>query len=651
VARLSLTSTYRPREVAAGAAGSFDLVLQAESGSLPSAFTLVVWCARQLTPSLGTSARVIERVAGHVVFEPTDPLAVASEGRWEIGGLQTQLAANHANDGPETAYLVVSSDASSHVDIGPVGIAPVGVVPSVQASGSIGTGDDTKPVPPQAIVVKPPPATPSPCPVLPMPRSVRAIGGVQQRTLHLSNVSESDPRIRVAWGAVVELAIRLGAGSLAAAGVQEGTAVLVSVVDVGQLAHRDGYRLRIEEDGVALEAATAAGLRAGLTTAAQWAHAGMPERAEIEDGPTLEFRAVHMDLARRWYEPDVVERLIDVAAWRKFSHVHLHLTDDEAWRLPVDGYPALASVGGTRGHGLPIPPVCASGPAAYGRCYTAAEIDRWVDRALSLGITLVPEVDVPGHAFAALAALPSMRDPDDKSHAVSPQGYINNVLVPGHPETEPFLGAVFTSVADLFPHSPVLHIGGDEVPDGAWSRSPIVSQYASARGLTSKLAIEADFHRTLIELIRSETGRDVAMWQDAAFAGVEPAAYAVSWTSPEAGRRLVDAGHRLVSSPGQNYYLDMATGSEWELPGASWAGHVGLDATCAFDPLAGLERASDLYGIQACIWSEHMSDLDVLDALVFPRLDAIAERGWTGRITGGPDALIERAARLPTFTR
>ena len=371
----------------------------------------------------------------------------------------------------------------------------------------------------------------------------------------------------------------------------------------------------------------------------------------IADEPRVRFRAVHLDLARRWYEPDVVEQLINVAAWRRLNHVHLHLTDDEAWRFHVGAYPTLATVGATRGHGLPLPPMCGSGPAAYGRAYTDDETARWVERADRLGITLVPEVDVPAHCHAALVAVPELRDPDDASTAVSVQGYPNNVLVPGLATTMPFLEAVFTTLARLFPNSPVLHIGGDEVPTGAWAGSPAAQAYASERGLSTTGEIEAAFHRDVIGMIGSATGRTVAMWEEAALGGVEPSAYAVAWASPEAGRRLRDAGHRVVMAPGQAYYLDMAPGRAWELPGGSWAGNVTLADACDYDPFAGWDGdATGPHGIQACIWGEHIADLEVLDQLVFPRLDAVAERAWTGRVVDGPAGLAIRAAGLPRFT-
>ncbi len=472
------------------------------------------------------------------------------------------------------------------------------------------------------------------------------------------------PEISEQWEVVRRLAGRLDRA------VDHATGPVLSVaasVDSSGALVADGYHVAFDGNHATVVAGAQSGVRYAFTSLAQLVgrpsaddgthvHAGdggtpvaVPSR--IDDAPTLPFRGVHLDLARRWYEPDVVLRLIDLAAWRKLNRVHLHLTDDEAWRFDVPAFPELATVGGTHGHGLPIGPLCASGAAPYGRAYTNAEIASWVQRADELGVVLVPEVDVPGHCHAALTALPSLRDPDDASTASSVQGYPRNVLIPGHPGTMEFLDAVFTTLAQRFPSSPVFHIGGDEVPAGAWDGSPIVASFAAERGLSTQREIETAFHREVIAMIRSATGRDVAMWEEAALGGVEPAGYAVAWSSPEAGRRLAAAGHPVVMSPGQAYYLDMASGSAWELPGASWAGNVPVADTCEFDP-AGLDTSlrDALVGVQACIWSEHIDSIATLDALVFPRLDAIAERGWTGTVIGGPPGLVQRAARQPRFS-
>ena len=639
---LVLRSTYRRRTGAnADSAwfGTFDLELASTSGAsieLPTGSRLALWCTMQLEPVAASGVRVVERLAGHLVLEPTG-CGVWTTSSWRIDGLQSRFPARHANDGPEVAWVILPDHSTIEIDVEPSTATnpPSAVQPDTSSDARDGT-------------MVPSGDTPG-VSVTPHPRHIMLSAGAERH--QRARLVGPTTAVAETWSSVADLGRRAGWGVLDPIGADSNaTPTTVTIVD--ELAE-EAYDIDIANGAIAVRAGGDRGGRHGLVTLSQLltSGGGAPE-LHISDEPQLAFRGVHLDLARRWYEPDVVERMIDIVAWRKLNHVHLHLTDDEAWRFHVDAYPTLATIGGTRGHGLALAPLCGSGPAPYGRAYTGAEIGRWVQRADALGITLVPEVDVPGHCHAALVAVPELRDPHDASTAVSVQGYPNNVLVPGLSTTMPFLEAVFTTLAGLFPNSPTLHIGGDEVPPGSWDGSPVTTAYAAARGLTSTSQVEAAFHGDLVDMIAATTGRGVAMWEEAALAGVEPSGYAVAWTSADAGVRLARAGHRVVMAPGQTNYLDMAPGRAWELPGGSWAGNVTLADTCTFDPTIGWadDIVDLLHGVQACIWSEHIADLDILDTLTFPRLDAIAERGWTGRIVGGPEALADRSAALPRFT-
>lgn len=357
-------------------------------------------------------------------------------------------------------------------------------------------------------------------------------------------------------------------------------------------------------------------------------------RLVFDGPPRYAFRGLHLDLARHWFEPDVVEHVLAACAERRLTHLHLHLTDDEAWRLPVADYPALAEIGGTRGYGLPLGPMLGGGPEPYGRAYTPAEIARWVRRADELGIVLVPEVDLPAHNHAALTALPELRDPGDTSDAVSVQYFTDNVLVPGRPETRRFLEAVVDALADLFPNSPYLHIGGDEVPDGAWRGVPTVRRLREQHGLTSTRDVEAWFHRELVGMIKQRTGRRVAAWQEAAESGgVRPGdGYVVGWRSAADCRALAASGYDVVLAPAEAYYLDMATDDAWDTPGMSWAGSTSLGHVRRFDPTEGWETAErdKVLGVQACLWTELIPDEPTLWSRLLPRLDAFAWRAWHG---------------------
>jgi len=351
------------------------------------------------------------------------------------------------------------------------------------------------------------------------------------------------------------------------------------------------------------------------------------------DPPTFAWRGLHVDLARQWFEPDTVEWLIDVAAERGLNRLHLHLTDDEGWRLPVEDYPALAHAA-VRGHGLVLPPMLGGGAQPEGRLYTAGEIARWVAHAGAAGVVLVPEVDMPAHMHAALAALPELRDPDDRTGARSIQGFLDNVLVPGHPETDPFVDAVLDALCALFPASPWIHIGGDEVAPGAWARSPIAARFAAARGAAGANAIAAAFMRDIADRVR-QRGRQVVAWQEIAEAGgLDPDdGNVLCWQSVGVARVLAAKGFDVVVAPGSAYYFDMAADDRWESPGSSWAGSVSVERVADFEPGRGWseQALAHLVGVQACLWTEHVRDRASIERMLLPRLDAFARRAWTGR--------------------
>ncbi len=588
----------------------------------------------QLTPpATATPSPLVRRLATYHEFAiGEDP--VAADTTWSLVDLHVGHRPQHSNDGPVSAFVILPDDTTIPVAVEPMrrlGGAPVPVDPSFEPPA------DPPPDPPGDSRA---PASNAPA-LVPFPVSVVVIDDTPSDQ-HNAHLADGPAPARQAWAAVSALEHRVTGGSR----LRASSGLPISAVEDDSLA-AEAYLIAVDPDAITVAASTIDGFRHAFVTLARWLPNGLPRRAHIQDQPRYPWRGLHIDLARQWFEPALVERLIDVAAWRKLSRLHLHLTDDEAWRLPVDPHPELGEVGGTRGHGRALPPMLGGGAAPSGRAYTPDEIARWVVRSDELGVTLVPEVDLPAHAHAALTAMPQLRDPLDGSRAESVQHFTNNLLVPGHPLLDDFLGDVVESVAKLFASSPWIHIGGDEVPDGAWDGSPMVAGYRDQHGLSTTSEVERAFHHGLVDKVRERTGRQVGAWQEAAESGgIRPGdGYVVGWRTPEASRTLAAAGYDVVVSPGQAYYLDMAVDDRWSTVGASWAGAVSLDDVCNFVPDEGWtdEERSRLLGIQACLWTEHVDSTETLDHLLFPRLDAIAERAWTGAIVGGPASLRRRA--------
>ncbi|MEQ8436863.1 MAG: family 20 glycosylhydrolase [Ilumatobacter fluminis] len=593
---------------------------------LDAGWQLAFTSLQQLTPIDSDAVELVEQLASYHLVTASEPASLAAGASWAIGECEVSHQARHANDGPASSYVVTADGSTIAVDVVPMTGPPALATarPSVHDL-QLGDTPDDRPA------------------LLPYPSHVAITDGSRTSTT-TARLAAFDDGADVAWRAIEALTTRRGRPVL----TDDGIATVSARLDARLGA--SAYRILVDGTSVEVTAGDIDGFRYAFVTLAQWLPSGLPAAARVVDRPRYAWRGVHLDVARQWFEPDVVERLIDDAAWRKLSRLHLHLTDDEAWRLPVPAHPALTEIGGRRGHGLPVPPLLGSGADPTGRGYTPDEIGRWVRRADELGVVLVPEIDLPGHLHAARVAMPQLRDPDDTSEATSVQYFVDNVLVPGAPATRRFITDVVDAVAELFPSSPWIHVGGDEVPDGAWSGSPIAREWARANGLSTTNEIEAAIHREVVEAIRERTGRAVGAWEEAARTrGAVPGdGYVVGWQSIDINRELAARGFDVVIAPGQAYYLDMAENSAWETPGMSWAGATSLADVCAFDPESGWSPAerAHIVGLQACLWTEYVHDEAALRDRLFPRLDAIAERSWTGSIVGGPSSVDRRSAAI-----
>jgi hexosaminidase len=231
-----------------------------------------------------------------------------------------------------------------------------------------------------------------------------------------------------------------------------------------------------------------------------------------------------------------------------------------------------------------------------------------------------------------LEALPELKDAGENAQQLSIQSFPNNCLNPAIEAVYPALETIFGEMIELFP-SRYFHLGADEVPATAWESSPQANAMRRQLGVTGTASLQAKFLQRIQAFLTSK-GKITGAWEEAAHGGgIDKAnCYLVGWVDVAASQKLAAEGYEVVVAPGQAFYLDMANGIDWHEPGAGWAGWSSPETTYAFDPVAGWsagEKAKFL-GVQACIWSEPMTDRAVFDRLVFPRLSAIAETGWTG---------------------
>ena len=326
--------------------------------------------------------------------------------------------------------------------------------------------------------------------------------------------------------------------------------------------------------------------------------------------PALVYRGFMLDVSRHYFELATIQRLVKLIAYLGFNYLHLHLSDDEGWRLEIEGYPKLTSVGAWRGHGLALPPACGSGQQRYGGYYSQADIRKLVAFADAYGVRIIPELNLPAHARAAMIALhPELSEAADSSCYQSIQGYSDNCLNPALRQTWEFIETVYAQVAELFP-TPYIHIGGDEIPDGTWLNSP------AAAG-QDREQILSYFYQRLTTLLHS-LGKCPAAWQEAA-PYLSSKARIYHWQpqtpAPATGSILCQAPH---------FYLDSAFDSD--SIGTGWAGFCSLADIMRLPPV----NANIYTGVQANLWSEHIADESALRKQLLPRLVAIAHYGWHG---------------------
>ena len=601
-------------------AGRLTLTLVNGLPETLAAFRLAFTSSLRIKGEAGTihGGPLVEQVSNYHVIAPPEGFRLAPGASWTVTADKLSHDLRHYTYGPKSAWLILADGSTS-----PVAATPMtrGGVPGVPSPAPAPTG--------------PLPAGEPPVAVIPHPATI-TIKGAREPPRALS-FGEGPPSARATFGAVAALSARLFPGEppLFAEGG------LPCRAEVDAALGPEAYRLRFEGAAVRLAASGVAGFRYGLITLGQILRGArlkpdtfvFPQAGVIDDAPRFPFRGAHLDVARQLYTTDEVRRFVDCLAWNKMNVLHFHLSDDEGWRLDIPEHPELAEVAAWRGYGLPIPPLLGSGVGRYGGVYSAAEIGALVAEAGALGVAIVPEIDIPGHCYCVLQAIPSLRDPGETGVYRSIQGFPNNCLNPAVEKSYEFLEAVFATIAGLFP-APWIHVGGDEVPHDAWLGSPIARALMAKHGWTEIFQLQSYFLKR-IQVIISGLGKKTGAWEEAALGGGVEAtdSYLVAWRKSASGLALAEAGYDVVLAPAEHAYFDMAQSDAFWEPGASWAGTVPLSASYDFDPGGDWPEAerSRLLGVQSCLWSENLCDRALFDHLVFPRLSAIAETGWTPR--------------------
>jgi len=410
--------------------------------------------------------------------------------------------------------------------------------------------------------------------------------------------------------------------------------VFTSESGSGLSSEPEAYTLEISTTGARICAADAAGLFYGAVTLWQLmtASGALPDSlpaVRIEDRPRFAWRGFMLDSARHIQSTEQVKRLIDQAARHKLNTFHWHLTDDQGWRLEIKRYPKLTEIGAWR-----IPAGKAGigpggQPLRYGGFFTQTQAREIVAYAHERHITVIPEIEMPGHALSAIAAYPELGASGEQPPVSSDWG-IHEWLYNVEDSTFSFLENVLLEVMEIFP-SRYIHIGGDEAAKQQWRNSPQIQKCIAELGLENEDALQSWFIRRIGKFL-TENNRSLLGWDEILEGGPLPESAAVMvWREMKSAAHAVRSGHAIVATPDIPYYLNYVQSTASDEP-SSHGNLTPLHAVYEFEPVPSdfsEAEASRILGVQGNVWTEHIRLAVGLEHMIFPRLSAVAETAWT----------------------
>ncbi|HET9092553.1 MAG TPA: beta-N-acetylhexosaminidase [Acidimicrobiales bacterium] len=426
-------------------------------------------------------------------------------------------------------------------------------------------------------------------------------------------------------------------------------AAVACAAEAPERAAGEAYELVVSGGRVVVTAAEPAGAFYGLQTLRQLLPADayrtappggragemLLEPVEIEDAPRFSWRGVHLDVCRHFMPKGFVMKLVDLAAMHKCNVVHLHLTEDQGWRVPVAKYPRLIEVGAWRREspvGHRDDGVFDATP--HGGFYSREDLKEIVAFAAERHVTVLPEVDMPGHMVAAIAAYPELGNTDEPVEVLTEWGISDHVLNLEE-STIQFCCDVIDEVAELFPGS-YFHVGGDECPTKEWEASPRAAALMAEHNLTSERELQGWFTARIAEHLERR-GRMLVGWDEILEGGAPPGALVMSWRGEQGGIEAAAAGHDVVMCPQEWLYLDWAYADDPAEPVAIRPA-TSVERVWGYEPVPDAippDRRHHVLGTQCQLWTEYVPTPERAEYQYFPRLSAFAEMAWSRRSGAG----------------
>ncbi len=427
---------------------------------------------------------------------------------------------------------------------------------------------------------------------------------------------------------------------------------IVLSIDQSISDNEEAYKLEISDELVKITGASKSGVMYGIQSLLQIIfpanyqdNAVVLPALTINDAPAFKWRGMHLDVCRHFFSVAFIKHMLDMMAMHKLNTFHWHLTDDQGWRIEIKKYPKLTEISSVRketmvGHYVEENQVFDGTP--YGGYYTQEQIKEVVDYAAKLCITVVPEIEMPGHAVAALAAYPELSCTGGPFDVYTKWGVSKDVFCAGKEETFTFLQNVIDEVVDLFP-GPYIHVGGDECPKDRWKECPLCQKRMKDNGLKDELELQSYFIKRMEKYIASK-GKKLIGWDEILEGGLPEEATVMSWRGYEGGVEAAHSGHDVVMTPGEYCYFDHYQSTPDDEP-LAFGGLTTLSKVYEFKPIPpSLEKKSrnHILGAQANVWTEYIKTDDKVEYMVFPRLCAMAEVLWSNDSTRNYDDFLKR---------
>ncbi|RHI33860.1 beta-N-acetylhexosaminidase [Bacteroides intestinalis] len=445
-----------------------------------------------------------------------------------------------------------------------------------------------------------------------------------------------------------------------AAGEQVKNAIVLGLDP--SIANKEGYVLTTTPEGININGQTENGVFYGIQTLRKSIPAEAKEATilipagEIKDEPRFSYRGMHLDVGRHFFPKEFMKKYIDLLALHNMNTFHWHLTDDQGWRIEIKKYPKLTEIGSQRSRTVIGRNTQEYDNTPYGGFFTQEEAKEIVKYAQERYITVIPEVDLPGHMLAALAAYPEMGCTGGPYEVCPRWGIFEDVLCIGNDQTMQFLEDVMNEIIEIFP-SKYVHIGGDEAPRTRWEKCQKCQARIKTEGLKADKNHTAEdrlqsYCMTRIEEFLNSKGRQIIGWDEILEGDVAPNATVMSWRGMEGGIKAAQLGHDVIMTPTSFCYFDYYQTADTKDEPLGIGGYVPIEKVYSLKPVPAVlteEQSKHILGAQANLWTEYIHSSEHVEYMVLPRMAALAEVQWTQPEKKDFKDFTKRLARLMKF--